>query len=171
MKSQARKLVFKQRRMFALLGLAGLGMLGSPIIGLPKVSKPRVEVWKSPTCGCCAEWVKHLENNGFQVQSYDTGNTSKRVELGMPQKYASCHTALINGYVLEGHVPPREIQRLLRERPIALGLAVPEMPIGSPGMDGPEYGGQQDPFEVLLIQKTGKATVFAAYGKPKKGSI
>jgi hypothetical protein len=89
----------------------------------------------------------------------------------MPQKYASCHTALINGYVLEGHVPAREIQRLLRERPIALGLAVPEMPIGSPGMDGPEYGGQQDPFEVLLIQKTGKATVFAAYGKPKKGSI
>jgi hypothetical protein len=89
----------------------------------------------------------------------------------MPKKYASCHTALINGYVLEGHVPAREIQRLLRERPIALGLAVPEMPIGSPGMDGPEYGGQQDPFEVLLIQKTGKATVFAAYGKPKKGSI
>jgi hypothetical protein len=89
----------------------------------------------------------------------------------MPQKYASCHTALINGYVLEGHVPAREIQRLLRERPIALGLAVPEMPIGSPGMDGPEYGGQQDPFEVLLILKTGKATVFAAYGKPKKGSI
>jgi hypothetical protein len=89
----------------------------------------------------------------------------------MPQKYASCHTALINGYVLEGHVPAGDIQRLLRERPIALGLAVPEMPIGSPGMDGQEYGGQQDPFEVLLIQKTGKATVFAAYGKPKKGSI
>ncbi len=89
----------------------------------------------------------------------------------MPQKDASCHTALINGYVLEGHVPAREIQRLLRERPIALGLAVPEMPIGSPGMDGPEYGGQQDPFEVLLIQKTGKASVFAAYGKPKKSSI
>jgi hypothetical protein len=81
----------------------------------------------------------------------------------MPQKFGSCHTALIQGYVIEGHVPAADIQRLLKERPQALGLAVPGMPIGSPGMDGPAYGGRRDAYQILLIQKNGTATVFNSY--------
>lgn len=128
-----------------------------------QLSKPLVEVWKSPTCGCCKDWIKHLEANGFQVRSRDTGNSAIRQELGMPNHLGSCHTAQVEGYVIEGHVPAKEIKRLLAERPKALGLSVPEMPIGSPGMDGAEYGGQTDPFDVLLVQRDGKTRVFAAY--------
>jgi len=127
------------------------------------VSLPTVQVWKSPTCGCCKDWIKHLEANGFKVQAYDKGNNAKRSELGMPTKFGSCHTALVEGYVIEGHVPAREIKRLLQEKPSALGLSVPEMPIGSPGMDGPEYGGQIDPYDVLLVRRDGTAIVYQAY--------
>jgi hypothetical protein len=105
----------------------------------------------------------YLEANGFRTQAFDTGNTAMRSRLGMPQKLGSCHTALVGGYVIEGHVPAREIQRLLKEKPSALGLTVPRMPIGSPGMDGPEYGGRKDPYEVLLVAKDGSTTVFQRY--------
>ncbi len=81
----------------------------------------------------------------------------------MPQKYGSCHTALVQGYVIEGHVPAEDIRRLLKERPDALGLAVPSMPLGSPGMDGPAYGGRRHPYQVLLVQKDGSAQVFNSY--------
>ncbi len=157
-----------RRRLLTGLGLACLGAAAMPSLGIAQFNKPLVEVWKSPTCGCCADWMKHLEANGFQVKGYDVGNNAKRIEVGMPKEYASCHTALVNGYVVEGHVPAREIHRLLKERPKAIGLSVPEMPIGSPGMDGPEYGGQVDPYDVLLVKGAGRATVFAAY-RPKKG--
>jgi hypothetical protein len=122
-----------------------------------------IEVWKSPSCGCCKDWVKHLEANGFRVKFHDTGNTDARQRLGMPLKYGSCHTAKVGGYAIEGHVPAREIHRLLKERPAALGLAVPAMPIGSPGMDGPEYGPRRDPYDVLLVQRDATATVFQPY--------
>jgi hypothetical protein len=125
--------------------------------------QPEVEVWKSPTCGCCKDWVKHLEAAGFRVRVNDSGNTAARKRLGMPDALGSCHTALVGGYVLEGHVPAREVKRLLAERPTALGLSVPGMPIGSPGMDGPEYGGQRDRYEVLLVQRDGRTSVFARY--------
>ncbi len=85
----------------------------------------------------------------------------------MPVKYGSCHTAKVDGYVIEGHVPAKEIRRLLKERPAALGLSVPEMPIGTPGMDGPEYGGQVDPYDVLLVRRDGTATVYQAYKERK----
>jgi hypothetical protein len=124
---------------------------------------PVVEVWKSPTCGCCKDWVRHLEANGFRVRTFDTGNTDKRSELGMPLKYGSCHTARVGGYAIEGHVPAREVQRLLNERPAAVGLAVPAMPVGSPGMDGPEYRGRRDPYDVLLVQRDGSASVYRSY--------
>jgi hypothetical protein len=124
---------------------------------------PLVQVWKDPNCGCCKDWVVYLEANGFRTQTFDTGNAAMRGRLGMPQKFGSCHTALVAGYVIEGHVPAREIQRLLKEKPQALGLSVPRMPLGSPGMDGPEYGGRKDPFEVLLVAKDGSATVFQRY--------
>ena len=157
------------RRQGLGVGLICLGSLAIPSLGLAVNNKPLIEVWKSPTCGCCADWMAHLEANGFRVRGYDAKANSKRTELGMPNEYASCHTALVNGYVIEGHVPAREIHRLLKERPKAIGLSVPEMPIGSPGMDGPAYGGQVDPYDVLLIQGPGRATVFAAY-RPKKGN-
>lgn len=128
-----------------------------------QMAKPLIEVWKSPTCGCCKDWIKHLEQNGFSVRSHDDGNTDARVRLGMPIKYGSCHTASVGGYALEGHVPAREVHRLLKERPKAVGLAVPAMPIGSPGMDGPEYGNRKDPYDVLLVRRDGNSTVFQPY--------
>jgi hypothetical protein len=86
-----------------------------------------------------------------------------RARFGIPAKYGSCHTGLVGGYVVEGHVPAREIKRLLREKPVARGLSVPGMPIGSPGMDGPAYGGVKDPYDVVLILADGSASVFASY--------
>jgi len=123
----------------------------------------KIEVWKSPTCGCCKDWISYLEKNGFAVTAHDTGNNAARKKLGLPSKYGSCHTALVDGYVVEGHVPVREIRRLIAERPAALGIAVPGMPIGSPGMDGPDYGNKVDPYEVILVQKDGSATVYQSY--------
>ena len=124
---------------------------------------PLVEVWKDPSCGCCKDWVKHLETNGFAVRVFETGNTAMRGQLGMPAQFGSCHTARVGGYVVEGHVPAREIHRLLKERPAAIGLAVPAMPIGSPGMDGPEYGKRRDPYDVLLVAQGGRSSVFQTY--------
>jgi hypothetical protein len=124
---------------------------------------PVVQVWKDPNCGCCKDWMAVMQQSGFQVQSFDTGNTAMRQRLGLPKKFASCHTALVDGYVIEGHVNPAEIQRLLRERPKALGLAVPGMPVGSPGMDGPAYGNRRDPYDVLLVQADGSSRVYQSY--------
>jgi hypothetical protein len=124
---------------------------------------PVMQVWKDPNCGCCKDWIAYLQRDGFQVQVFETGNTAVRQRLGMPQKYASCHTALIGGYVIEGHVNAPEIRRLLAEKPQALGLSVPGMPIGSPGMDGPEYGGRKDPYDVVLVQRDGSSRVYRSY--------
>lgn len=123
----------------------------------------QIEVWKSPTCGCCNDWITHMREAGFDVVPHDTGNNAARARLGLPARYASCHTALIDGYVIEGHVPAADVRRLLRERPRALGLAVPGMPIGSPGMDGPEYGGRRDPYDTLLVMRDGGHQVFVAH--------
>lgn len=144
------------------LVLAALAAAAAPAV-FAAPGKPRIEVWKGPACGCCKDWVKHLEANGFTVVTHDDGNSEARARLGMPVKYGSCHTAQVGGYVLEGHVPAREVHRLLRERPQAVGLAVPAMPVGSPGMDGPEYGGRKDPYDVLLIKRDGSATAFQSY--------
>ena len=112
-----------------------------------------VEVWKDPNCGCCQDWVRHMEANGFAVTLHDSGNAAVRARLGLPQRLGSCHTALVGGYLLEGHVPAADVKKLLAEKPQALGLAVPGMPVGSPGMDGPAYGGRHDPYDVLLVTK------------------
>jgi hypothetical protein len=124
-----------------------------------------VEVWKDPNCGCCQDWVKHLQANGFAVKVNETGNGAMRAKLGIPQSLGSCHTALVGGYAIEGHVPAADIRRLLRERPQAVGLAVPGMPVGAPGMDDPAYGGRRDPFDVLLVARSGQARVYASYNK------
>jgi hypothetical protein len=143
--------------------LLGAALLAPVAAWAQAPKKPLVEVWRSPTCGCCKDWMKHLEAHGFEVRGFDTGNTQMRGRLGLAEKFGSCHTARVGGYVVEGHVPARDIQRLLKERPTALGLAVPAMPVGSPGMDGPEYGTRRDPYDVLLVQKTGASTVFQSY--------
>lgn len=125
--------------------------------------QPLLEVWKSPSCGCCQDWVAHLQANGFRTQVHETDDRSVRAKLGMPGAYGGCHTALIDGYAIEGHVPAADIRRLLQERPKAIGLAVPGMPIGSPGMDGPAYGGRRDPYDVLLVAKDGSASVYQSH--------
>ena len=112
-----------------------------------------VEVWKDPSCGCCQDWVEHMQANGFTVTVHESGNTAVRARLGLPQRLGSCHTALVGGYLLEGHVPAADVKKLLKQRPKALGLAVPGMPVGSPGMDGPEYQGRKDAYDVLLVTK------------------
>jgi len=146
----------------ALSALSTGSLLMTPSRGMAQ-TQPLVEVWKDPNCGCCKDWIVHLERSGFKAQSHDTGNNAARARLGMPQKFASCHTAVVAGYVIEGHVPAREIQRLLREKPQALGLAVPGMPVGSPGMDGGIYGNRKDRYEVLLVAKDGSSRVYQAY--------
>ncbi|QTD44949.1 DUF411 domain-containing protein [Ottowia testudinis] len=126
-------------------------------------SAPLIEVWKDPNCGCCKDWISHIEKAGFKVKVNDTGNNSARTRLGVSQKFASCHTATIGKYVIEGHVPASDIQRLLKEKPTALGLAAPGMPVGSPGMDGEAYKGRKDAYSVLLVQRDGSSTVFQSH--------
>jgi hypothetical protein len=123
----------------------------------------KLQVWKDPQCGCCQAWIEHLQAHGFAVEVHDVGNTAARKRLGLPERLASCHTAWVSGYVIEGHVPAVDIERLLKQKPAALGLAVPGMPIGSPGMDGPAYKGRKDAYQVLLVKRDGSTSVFASY--------
>jgi len=123
-------------------------------------SSAAVEVFKSPYCGCCGKWVEHLRQNGFEVKTHDVEDvTAARKKMGMPDRLGSCHTAKIGGYVVEGHVPAADIQRLLKEKPKALGLAVPSMPPGSPGMDS----AKPMPYQTLLVRTDGTTQVFAQH--------
>lgn len=140
-----------------------VGALLLPLVGACAAPSAAVEVWKDPNCGCCKDWITHMEQAGYAVQVHETGNTDVRAKLGIPVKFGSCHTALIGGYAIEGHVPAGDIQRLLREKPKAVGLAVPGMPIGSPGMDGPAYGNRKDPYDVLLVKADGTSTVYQSH--------
>ena len=135
--------------------------LGFPwALGVRAASPARVALYKSPACGCCGNWARHLRANGFTVDIGDVGDVDAvRVKAGVPAKLASCHTAFVGGYVIEGHVPAAEIRTLLAERPNALGLAVPGMPAGAPGMDGTPAGG----FDVLLFQPDGTSRVYRTY--------
>ena len=124
---------------------------------------PVVEVHKSPTCGCCGAWVEHMQAAGFEVRVHEVENTAvARQRYGMPERFGSCHTAVVAGYVVEGHVPASEVKRLLSLKPRAIGLAVPGMPLGSPGM---EMGPRVDPYAVLLVDPAGRESVFARYPK------
>jgi hypothetical protein len=130
---------------------------------------PRVVVHKSESCGCCKQWVSLLAKSGFEVQVVNSDNLNAVKErVGIPPALGSCHTAEVEGYFLEGHVPMSDIQRLLRERPVAKGLTVPGMPMGSPGMEVPS--GQVDPYDVLLVAKDGSTKVYAHHGPPAKKS-
>lgn len=126
--------------------------------------KTKIEVWKTPSCGCCTDWITHLHDNGFEVLVNDVSDTSLiRSKHRIPDEYASCHSGLVHGYALEGHVPAKEIKRLLAEDPKVVGLVVPSMPLGSPGMDGPGFQGRKMPYDVLLIALDGAASVYQTY--------
>jgi hypothetical protein len=143
----------------ALVGVVA-GSYGSA--GAQRLPTPVVEVYKTPTCGCCALWVDHLKANGFEVRTTDLPDVVPlKVKHGVPDNMYSCHTGVVDGYAIEGHVPAAEIHRLLQERPPVGGLAVPGMPIGSPGM---EVGNQVQPYDVLAFEKQGGGSrVFASY--------
>lgn len=148
------------RRSFLGLGLALGGGLIAP---LGAHAAPAVHVFKGRGCGCCTAWVEILREEGFSVtdeEVHPADLVKIKMEHGVPQALSSCHTAVIDGYVVEGHVPAADIRRLIAERPDALGLAVPEMPYGSPGM-GPES--EREAYDVILFGRNGKRGVFSHY--------
>lgn len=127
---------------------------------LARDAAPVLDVYKSATCGCCARWAEHMRANGFDVRTHDVRDVAvERRRLGMSDGVSGCHTAVVNGYVVEGHVPAADVKRLLAEKPQALGLAVPEMPGGSPGMENQAAV----PYEVLLVQRNGSLKTFARH--------
>jgi hypothetical protein len=137
---------------FAVALLATTLLFGAP-------ATPLMTVYKTPTCGCCAKWVEHLKTAGFRIKVVEVPSTAEaRAKAGIPEKFASCHTGVIDGYAIEGHVPAADVKRLLKEKPAAKGLAVPGMPMGSPGMEGP----YSDAYSVLLITANG-SKVFQKY--------
>ncbi len=123
---------------------------------------PVVEVYKDPSCGCCSTWVAHMRADGFTVRTMETTDVaSVKTAHGVPDSFWACHTALVGGYVIEGHVPASDVERLLTERPAIAGLAVPGMPAGSPGMEMPGVPAQ--PYNVMAFDTTGHTSVFASH--------
>lgn len=126
----------------------------------PAPVTPHVAVYKSPTCGCCGKWIEYMQANGFTTTTTNMADLSPiKIKNRVPAQLQSCHTSLVGGYVIEGHVPAEDIRRLLRERPAIVGLAAPGMPAGSPGMDTPHA----PPYDVLAFDKDGRTTVFATH--------
>lgn len=126
------------------------------------VGQPTIEVWKSPTCNCCSKWIGYLRSEGFNVIVHNERSMNPlKAKLGVPEPLASCHTGVIDGYVIEGHVPAQDIRKLLVEKPTARGLAVPDMPIGSPGM---EQGNRRDAYDTVLFTAEGATRPFAEHG-------
>jgi hypothetical protein len=153
-----------QRRNLLKVMLAGA--FGAPLIAganagtAATTAAPVIDVYKSASCGCCGAWVEHLQKNGFTVRAHDVANPSDyRAKHGIPDALGSCHTGVVQGYALEGHVPATDIRRLLKARPKATGLAVPAMPLGSPGMEAH----RKDPYDVILVQADGKHSVYQHY--------
>ena len=139
--------------------LLGALLLGAPFpMALAQQAMPEVTMHKDPTCGCCGEWGTYLRSNGFKVKVIENRNMDgvKR-RLGVPEDLASCHTAEVGGYIIEGHLPASSIRRLLKERPAILGLSAPGMPQSAPGMNIP---GNKDPYDVIAFDKMGKTSVY-----------
>jgi hypothetical protein len=149
-----------KKSMIGLLAVAALSFGG---LVAAQRSAPVIEVFKTATCGCCALWVKHLEANGFRTKVTDVDDlTQVKAKYGVPGRLQTCHTGVVEGYVVEGHVPAADVQRLIREKPAVAGLAVPGMPIGSPGM---EAGSTMQRYDVLTFTKQGQTAVFASHGR------
>jgi len=146
--------------MFHRLGLI-LVLISSLLTSLYASASDDITVYKSPTCGCCNKWISHLEKNGFKVKPVDVQDVIPyKIKYGLTPQLASCHTAVIDGYTIEGHVPAKDIRRLLKEKPDLVGLSVPKMPVGTPGM---EQGNRKDPYKVIGWDKQGKESVFTDY--------
>ncbi len=144
------------RRRILLAGLASTALAAS--LARAESEAPAITVYKSPTCGCCGKWIDHLKANGFRVTTRDVADVNPyKQQYGVPRHLASCHTAVVEGYVIEGHVPADVVRRLLAERPKFSGVAVPGMPIGSPGM---EQGTRKDPYDVVAFDREGRVTVY-----------
>ncbi len=135
-------------------------MLVPPAMAHTHARQVEVVVYKDPNCGCCKNWIDHLRKHGFKVTSHDTRDMNTiKVNSGVKSDLQSCHTAMVGGYVVEGHVPAADIKRLLKERPKIAGLAVPGMPMGSPGMEGPTT----DKYDVIAFEKSGRTKVFSRH--------
>ncbi|MFL5486918.1 MAG: DUF411 domain-containing protein [Gemmatimonadaceae bacterium] len=147
----------------ALAGLIAVALTTAAVRNPPlaaKSEKPTITVYKSPSCGCCKSWIEHLTKHGYRVDAKDTPDMAEiKRTLGVPDGLTSCHTAVVNGYLIEGHVPATDIDRLLTQKPKVAGLAVPGMPMGSPGMEG----SMSQPYQVMSFDKSGKTTVFAKH--------
>jgi hypothetical protein len=147
------------RRNALSLALGAMALTAVPAFAAGAL--PMVEVYKNPSCGCCGAWVDHLKAAGFDVRVTMTEDTSPvRQKYGLPDRFGSCHTAVVAGYVVEGHVPAGDVKKLLAMKPVAVGIAVPGMPVGSPGM---EMGSRKDSYQVLLVDKNGRERVFSSY--------
>ena len=154
------KLTLNRRQ---LLIFASSLLIAAPLTGFANDAGTNIHMVKNPQCGCCNAWIEILKDDGFNVTTEDRSNSDLAVfkfESGIPKDMTSCHTAKIGGYFIEGHVPASDIKRLIEERPDALGLAVPAMPYGSPGM-GPED--QREAYDVFIIMANGTAEVFQHY--------
>lgn len=148
------------RRVFLLAAAASALSAGCAAAAAPR----DLVVYKTPWCGCCKGWITHMTRAGFKAKVVEVEDLAPvRAKHGIPFKLSSCHTAEIGGYFVEGHVPPADVERLLREKPKALGLLVPGMPLGSPGMEIPS--GQKEAFQsLLLLDRAGRTKVFARHG-------
>lgn len=146
------------RRGVAMGAVALLAGAAAAWTHAPHAEGPVVTVYKSPACGCCRNWVVHLRTHGFRVETHDVDDVRPvKARHGVPAGLESCHTAVVGGYAVEGHVPADLVHRLLRERPRVAGIAVPGMPMGSPGMEGP----RKDEYDVLTFDRDGKTAVYA----------
>jgi hypothetical protein len=165
--------VRRKRRRFGLLIIGAAVIVGGAVVSTvvarqsgnarPTAGQaPMVDVYKDATCACCNKWVEHLRANGFEVRVTNTRDlASFKTSHGVPRQLQSCHTAIVDGYVIEGHVPASDVQRLLKERPAIAGLAVGGMPVGSPGMEMP--GARAEPYDVVAFDKSGGTRVFASH--------
>ena len=150
-------------RAFSWVRLPAILLLAASSVGAaaqtPAAAPTPVAVFKSATCGCCAKWNDHMRTAGFTVNSTDLPDVAAvKDKHGIPHPLRSCHTAVVGGYVIEGHVPADVIKKLLRERPAVVGIAVPGMPMGSPGMEGSRV----DSFNVMSFDKSGASKVYAS---------
>ncbi|HRK68847.1 MAG TPA: DUF411 domain-containing protein [Hyphomonas sp.] len=149
-----------RRVLLSLTAVSALATVTSRFVSTGWAATPTMKVYKSPSCGCCSAWVDRLRDAGFNMHVIDLEDVDRiKAQFGVPPDLQSCHTALVEGYVIEGHVPALDVKRLLDERPAATGLAVPGMPIGSPGM---EQGGHQEAYQVILFSSSRRA-VYADY--------
>lgn len=149
--------LFKLTIVGLIVAVAGVSTL---LLSIGQSHANHVEVWKDPNCGCCSKWVEYMQREGFSVKVHDTGNRKSQKDNNIMPRYRSCHTAVVGNYAIEGHVPAEDIKRLLDQQLETIGLAVPGMVVGSPGM---EYQGMRSPYNVLLLKNDGSKAIFASY--------